>query len=103
MRLLRQSSFALLLASLPTTRVFAQQQAYEGTWEMHPMWRGWGLAMMSMMILSWGLIIVGVVLASAGCLDKANSRVLIRQPKFYGDATRAARLIMKSSSPGKET
>lgn len=31
---------------------------------MHPMWWGaWGFGMMFMMILFWGLIIVGVVLA----------------------------------------
>jgi putative membrane protein len=30
---------------------------------MHPMWGVWGIGMMLMMLIFWGLVIVGVVLA----------------------------------------
>ena len=41
-----------------------QERSYEWGWGIHPMmWGAWGFGMMFMMILFWGLIIVGVVLA----------------------------------------
>lgn len=49
---------------LAPSGILAQERFYEWRWEMHPMWWGaWGFGMMFMMILFWGLIIVGVVLA----------------------------------------
>ena len=40
----------------------AQERAYEWGWGMHPMWGVWGIAMMVMMLLFWGVVIVGIVL-----------------------------------------
>jgi putative membrane protein len=43
---------------------WAQERAWDG-WGMHPMWGpwsgGWGIAMMVIMILFWGLGIAGLV------------------------------------------
>ena len=38
------------------------QERYEWGWGMHPMWGMWGIGMMIMMLLFWGLIVVGIVL-----------------------------------------
>ena len=62
MRYLSQCLLALTVISLPITKAFAQGRVYEWSWEMHPMWWGWGLGMMFMMLFFWGLIIVGLVL-----------------------------------------
>jgi len=40
----------------------AQERVHEWGWGMHPMWGVWGLGMMLMMLLFWGLLIVGIVL-----------------------------------------
>lgn len=42
--------------------VLAQERPYDWGWGMHPMWWGWGLGMMVMMLLFWGLVIVGLVI-----------------------------------------
>jgi uncharacterized membrane protein len=47
---------------LPFDKLLNQGRVYEWSWEMHPMWWGWGLGMFFMMPLFWGLIIVGLVL-----------------------------------------
>jgi len=41
----------------------AQERPYDWAWGMHPMWGVWGIAMMLMMLVFWGAVIVGVVLA----------------------------------------
>jgi putative membrane protein len=44
--------------------VWAQERPYD-FWGMHPMWGmwgAWGIGMMFMMLVFWGLIIVGLVL-----------------------------------------
>ena len=47
--------FGLLLLTL--------QAPYEWGWRMHPMWGSvWGVGMMIMMALFWGVIIVAVIL-----------------------------------------
>ncbi|MCZ6551988.1 MAG: SHOCT domain-containing protein [candidate division NC10 bacterium] len=40
---------------------WAQQRQYE-YWGMHDMWGAWGIGMMFMMIVFWGLVIVALVL-----------------------------------------
>jgi putative membrane protein len=50
-------------ASLPVT-AWAQERPYD-FWGMHPMWSmwgAWGIGMMLMMLVFWGLVIVGLVL-----------------------------------------
>jgi putative membrane protein len=44
----------------------AQERPYEWGWGMHPMWGvwgAWGIGMMLMMLVFWGMVIVGIVLA----------------------------------------
>jgi len=41
----------------------AQDRPYEWGWGMHPMWGVWGIGMMLMMLVFWGVVIVGIVLA----------------------------------------
>ena len=60
-------SFTALLA-LATTPLpaWGQERGVEWGWGMHPMswmWGAWGLGMMLMMLVFWGLVIAGIVLA----------------------------------------
>lgn len=41
----------------------AQDRPQEWGWTMHPMWGMWGIGMMLMMFVFWGVVIVGIVLA----------------------------------------
>jgi putative membrane protein len=44
---------------------WAQERPYDFWWGMHPMWGmwgAWGIGMMFMMLVFWGLLIVGLVL-----------------------------------------
>ncbi len=45
---------------MPIT-AWAQQRPYE-CWGMHYMWGPWGIGMMLMMLVFWGLVIVALVL-----------------------------------------
>lgn len=55
--------FALALWMIPAWGL-AQERPYDWGWRMHPMmWGGWGVGMMFMMVLFWGLVIAAVVLA----------------------------------------
>jgi uncharacterized membrane protein len=50
--------------SLPVT-VWAQERHSDSWWGMHPIWGMWGawrFGMMLMMLVFWGLVIVGLVL-----------------------------------------
>lgn len=54
------------MQSLATILLLAQERPYQWGWDMHPMWwwgGAWGIGMMFMMFLFWGLVIVGIVLA----------------------------------------
>jgi len=48
-------------AAMPAA-VAAQERVYEWGWGMHPMWGVWGAGMMLMMLVFWGVVIVGIVL-----------------------------------------
>lgn len=48
-------------AAMPVA-VAAQERVQEWGWGMHPMWGVWGAGMMLMMVVFWGVVIVGVVL-----------------------------------------
>jgi putative membrane protein len=47
-----------VVAAMPAA-VAAQERVYEWGWGMHPMW---GAGMMLMMLVFWGVVIVGIVL-----------------------------------------
>ena len=56
----------MLVGTLPwlwPSLATAQERAYEWGWGMHPMWGMWGIGMMVMMLIFWGVVIVGMVLA----------------------------------------
>ena len=65
----RDLGFRFLLGTLITAWLapgngWAQERAYEWSWGMHPMswmWGVWGVGMMLMMLVFWGLLIAGVV------------------------------------------
>ena len=58
---------------------WAQERSGDWSWGMHPMswaWGAWGLGMMVMMLVFWGLVITGIVLAIrwlAGQGEKSRS------------------------------
>ena len=57
---------SLLAGWLVPETVWAQERGYEWGWGMHPMWwigGVWGIGMMLMMLVFWGLVITGIVLA----------------------------------------
>jgi putative membrane protein len=69
------SSLTQLQSSVES--LLAQGGVYEWHWGMHPMWWGWGLGMMLMMLLFWGLMIGGLVLAIRWLLDqRKNTRAV---------------------------
>ena len=67
----RHGSIALALAGLvgvagAPRSAWAQERGADWGWGMHPMswmWGAWGLGMMLMMLVFWGLVIAGIVLA----------------------------------------
>jgi putative membrane protein len=52
-----------VVASLWPSLAAAQDRPYEWGWGMHPMWGVWGFGMMLMMLVFWGVVIAGIVLA----------------------------------------
>ena len=74
----------------------AQERPYD-FWGMHPMWGmwgAWGLGMMFMMLVFWGLIIVGLVLGirwlvSQGRESRSDSAMdILRQRYARGEIDR---------------
>jgi len=54
---------ALIISWLLPGAAWAGERYYEWGWGMHPMWWGaWGFGMMLVMLLLWGLVIVGLVI-----------------------------------------
>lgn len=54
---------ALIISWLLPGAAWAGERYYERGWGMHPMWWGaWGFGMMLVMLLLWGLVIVGLVI-----------------------------------------
>jgi putative membrane protein len=73
-----------------TSALLVQERAYEWGWEMHPMWGFWGMwgiGMMFIMLLFWGLVIVGVVLGirwliSQGKESRSDSALEILRQRY---------------------
>jgi putative membrane protein len=42
---------------------YAQQSPPWESWGMHPMWGMWGIGMMLFMLVFWGLVVAGIVVA----------------------------------------
>jgi putative membrane protein len=65
---LRAMRLALVtgLAAAAPRLAWAQERGRDWNWGMHPMtwmWGAWGLGMMLMMLVFWGLVIAGIVFA----------------------------------------
>lgn len=60
---------------LAPAAAWAQDRPYDWGWGMHPMWWAWGaggILMMVMMLVFWGLIIAGIVLALRWLVRQGN-------------------------------
>ena len=75
----------------------AQERAYGWGWGMHPMWGvwgAWGIAMMAMILLFWGVVIVGIVLGIRWLMGQARepqrdtAMDILRQRYARGDVTK---------------
>jgi putative membrane protein len=53
--------FGGLVPLLAPVVAAAQERPHEWDWGMHPMWGVWGIGMMLMMLVFWGVVIVGIV------------------------------------------
>ncbi len=73
----------------------AQDRPYEWGSGMHPMWGIWGIGMMLMMLVFWGVVIVGIVpgirwVVSQGRASRATDSALdiLRQRYARGDISK---------------
>jgi len=76
-----------LTAWLAPSVVGAQERVYGWGWGMHPMWGLWGLGMALMMIVFWGVVIVGLVfgirwLVSQGTPARSDSALDILRQRY---------------------
>ena len=72
---LRSIICAMLATGLLPGLAVAQERPYGWGWDMHPMWwmgGAWGIGMMFMMLLFWGLVIVGLVLGIRWLLSQGK-------------------------------
>jgi putative membrane protein len=64
MERVEQWLIVLIAGWLPPGTALAQERYYEWSWEMHPMWwmwGAWGIGMILIMLLFWGVVIVGLI------------------------------------------
>jgi len=89
MNVVRRAITVAVLVLLPSSAV-AQERAYEWWWGGHPMgwmWGAWGIGMMLMMLVFWGLVIAGVVLgvrwlARQGGMSHADEALEILRRRY---------------------
>jgi len=85
MRPMAGVALGLLSGVLMPMAAWAQQRPYD--WGMHYMWGATGIGMMLMMVLFWGLIIVGLVLGirwliSQGKESRPDSPIEILRQRY---------------------
>lgn len=81
---------AVMASWMAPVTTSAQERAYEWGWGMHPMsgmWGAWGIGMMLMMLVFWGLVIVGLVLGirwlvSQGKESRSDSALEILRQRY---------------------
>ena len=87
----------MMLSQLWQVVAQAQERGYEWGWGMHPMWGvwgAWGIAMMAMILLFWGVVIVGIVLGIRWLMGQARepqrdtAMDILRQRYARGDVTK---------------
>ena len=74
------TALSLLAVALVPVSAMAQERPWEWGWGTHPvwwMWGAWGIGMMLVMLVFWGLVITGIVL---------GIRWLIRQGRAESDS-----------------
>jgi len=91
-------AFVGLVPLLGPAIAAAQERAPEWGWGMHPMWGvwgAWGIGMLLMMLVFWGVVIVGIVLAirwlaSQGKASRSSDTALdiLRQRYARGDISK---------------
>jgi len=92
MRPMAGVALGLLSGVLIPTMAWAQERPYD--WGMHYMWGATGIGMMLMMILFWGLIIVGLVfgirwLVAEGRESRSDTALdILRQRYARGDISK---------------
>lgn len=76
---------------------WAQQRPYEWEWGTHPMWwmwGAWGIGMMLIMLLFWGVVIVGLALGIRWLLRQGREQrsdsalEILRQRYARGEITK---------------
>jgi len=96
--LVHGSSLGVLITGwLAPGNGWAQERSYEWSWGMHPMgwmWGAWGVGMMLMMLVFWGLLIVGIVvgirwLARQGAGSRPDGAIeILRERYARGEITK---------------
>ena len=93
---------AAMIALAVPLRATAQERPWE--WGMHPMswmWGAWGLGMMVMMLVFWGLVIAGLVVgirwlvSHGGGSGPARALEILRERYARGEITREQFETMK--------
>jgi putative membrane protein len=92
-----KAAMAIVAFGWLTTGVVWAQRPYEWEWGRHPMWwmwGAWGIGMMLMMLLFWGLVIVSLVLGIRWLLRQAretrsdSALEILRQRYARGELTK---------------
>jgi putative membrane protein len=92
-----KTAMAIVAFGWLTTGVVWAQRPYEWEWGRHPMWwmwGAWGIGMMLMMLLFWGLVIVSLVLGIRWLLRQAretrsdSALEILRQRYARGELTK---------------
>lgn len=88
-------AFVGLVPLLGPAVAAAQERTYEWGGGMHPMWGVWGIGMMLMMLVFWGVVVVGIVLGirwlvSQGKEPRSSDSALdiLRQRYARGDISK---------------
>src|ERR1700675_242268 len=88
--LIRMMTAVVALATLVPHVSWAQERVHGWGWSMHPMsglWGIWGIAMMLMIFVFWGVVIVGIVpgmrlLARQGRESKSDPALEILRQRY---------------------
>jgi putative membrane protein len=98
MRKLAKGAIAVAVSSWMMLGLgWAQQRPYEWEWGRHPMWwmwGAWGIGIILIMLLFWGMVIVGLVLGIRWLLrqgreQRADSALeILRQRYARGEITK---------------
>ncbi len=69
---MKKTLLGFLWVSFSPALALAQDRSWDWGGGMHPMWWGWGIGMMLMMLIFWGLIIAGLVILIRWLLSQSR-------------------------------